>query len=262
VKLYKIRDWAAIFENNRSRTVKDLAWVPIPNRHDGENYSLIMAQKNASEIFAAWVLMLQVASRCHPRGSLVRDNQKPHTPLTLSTKTRAPEKWFEIALNFLEKETDWLEIEIDCQSYDSQVSVSAHPTDEEGKGTEGKGREVSAPSFSAEMAEIFNQWNSNLKLTRCLILSDKRRQVLRARLGIPFFRKNWREAISKVVVSEFCNGANDRKWKASFEWFISPDAVVKIMEGKYDNKKTNSMIQHRLRDMIPTEEQLREMNGE
>ena len=143
MKLYKIRNWAALFENNRSRTVKDLAWVPIPNRHDGENFSLIMANENGAEIFAAWVLILQVASRCQPRGSLVRDNQKPHTAATLSIKTRAPEKWFKIALNFLESETDWLEITDDCQPPVIPPSGGCHPPDEEGngkKGMEGNGK--------------------------------------------------------------------------------------------------------------------------
>ncbi len=131
MKLYKIRDWAALFENNRSRTVKDLAWVPIPNRHDGENFSIIMAHEKGAEIFAAWVLLLQVASRCQPRGSLLRDNKKPHTPATLSIKTRAPENWFILALNFLENETDWLEIVPNCQVTDSVVRDGCQPPDEE-----------------------------------------------------------------------------------------------------------------------------------
>lgn len=138
MKLYKIREWAALFENNRSRTVKDLAWVPIPNRHDGENYSLIMAHPKAAEIFAAWVLLLQVASRCQPRGSLVRDNKKPHTPETLAMKTRAPEKWFVVALEFLENQTDWLEIDINYQQDDTRLTPSRQSPDEEGNGREWK----------------------------------------------------------------------------------------------------------------------------
>ena len=149
MKLYAIRDWAALFENNRSRTVKDLAWVPIPNRHDGENYSLIMAHKNSAEIFAAWVLMLQVASRCQPRGRLVRDNQKPHTSSTLAIKTRAPEKWFALALEFLEKETDWLEIVSDCQEADTQLRLGCHPPDEEVKGTERREVKETHPSLES-----------------------------------------------------------------------------------------------------------------
>jgi len=118
VKLYRIRDWSDHFENNRSKTVVSLSWVAIPNRHDGENYSSIVTHEDGAKIFSAWILMLQVASKCDPRGTLIRDNKTPHTPLSLSLKTRAPQEWFEIALDFLVSNTDWLEYEElagDCQ---------------------------------------------------------------------------------------------------------------------------------------------------
>lgn len=110
MKLYAIRDWDVHFENNRSRSVKELGWVAMPNRHDGENYAVIMDHPKAEIIFTAWVLMLQIASRCQPRGSLVRGNGTPHTPDTMATKTRGRPEWFKLALEFLEKETDWLSV--------------------------------------------------------------------------------------------------------------------------------------------------------
>lgn len=126
MKIYKIRNWNELYENNRSRTViSDLRWVKIPNRFDGEHFSAIMTHKDGAVIFASWVLLVQVASRCQPRGSLLRDNKTPHNPLSLSLKTRAPAKWFETALDYLEKHTDWLEIEELaewCQEADSQVA--------------------------------------------------------------------------------------------------------------------------------------------
>ena len=153
MKIYKIRDWAALFENNRSRTVIELSWVPIPNRHDGENFSLIMAQPDGAKIFSAWILMLQVASRCQPRGTLVRDNKIPHNADSLAMKTRAPKEWFDLGLNFLENNTDWLEI---VDNWQATASVMAPPCQEtdpsraraEWNGMEGKegkewnGREV------------------------------------------------------------------------------------------------------------------------
>ena len=124
MKLYKIKDWGIHFENNRSKNVENLRWVPIPNKHDGENFVTIIKSKHGAEIFAAWVLIIQVASKCHPRGTLLRGNCKPHTPATLSIKTGAPEAWFKIALEFLEEHTDWLDIQEvagDCQLTATQV---------------------------------------------------------------------------------------------------------------------------------------------
>jgi len=91
--------------------VEKLAWVAIPNRHDGENYSALITSKDGAEIFAAWVLIIQVASKCQPRGSLLRGDKTPHDSSSLSLKTRAPKSWFEKCLCYLETKTDWLEIE-------------------------------------------------------------------------------------------------------------------------------------------------------
>lgn len=45
----------------------------------------------------------------------------------------------------------------------------------------------------------------------------------------------------RIQKSSFCQGKNDRGWVASFDWFIRPDTVVKIMEGKYDDHIVNGM---------------------
>lgn len=83
--------------------------------------------------------------------------------------------------------------------------------------------------------ELFDLWNSTNPLPRCLVISDKRRIVLKARFDDPFFKEHWKIALSKLPKTPFCIGQNPRGWKASFDWFISPDVVTKIMEGKYES---------------------------
>ena len=144
MKLYSIRRWNDLFENNRSRTVKALAWVAIPNKHDGEHFTAIMQHPDGAAIFSAWVLMLQVASKTTPRGTLQRGDGTPHTDRSLSAKCRCPASWFTSALAYLEQNTDWLDVKdvaAGCQRPDSVLTASCHPTDEEGKGIEGKGIE-------------------------------------------------------------------------------------------------------------------------
>lgn len=138
--LYSIRNWEEHYENNRSRTVKELSWVPIPNRHDGFNYAQIMAHERASEIFTAWILSVQVASRCQPRGRLLRDDGKPHDSASLAVKTRGRREWFEFGLDWLYKNTDWLDRETvatSCQQPVRQLPASCQAGDEEGNGREG-----------------------------------------------------------------------------------------------------------------------------
>jgi uncharacterized protein YdaU (DUF1376 family) len=83
--------------------------------------------------------------------------------------------------------------------------------------------------------EVFDSWNSYGALPRCLVMSDKRRRTLAVRLNESFFAANWVAALNKVASSKFCLGESERGWKASLDWFIQPDSVAKIMEGKYDN---------------------------
>lgn len=107
---------------------------------------------------------------------------------------------------------------------------------------------------SAELAEVFNSWNdyAGNTLPRCLVLSDKRRRHLKSRLSNPFFRENWRQAIIKISQSSFCcgqsGGTNGSQWRASFDWFLQPDTVAKVMEGKYDGKTKpgTATIDHQL----------------
>jgi hypothetical protein len=96
--------------------------------------------------------------------------------------------------------------------------------------------EGEAPLPSIAIKEVFDSWNKLDQLPKCLIVSDKRRQRLRVRLNEQFFKENWREAMCRISASAFLIGENDTGWKASFDWFIQPDSVAKIMEGKYHGK--------------------------
>lgn len=86
----------------------------------------------------------------------------------------------------------------------------------------------------AEIEEIFNCWNLLGCVPKVLLISDQRRRHLEARLSSKFFRDNWRVAMDKIKSSPFLCGQSERGWKANFDWFIRPDSVLRIMEGKYD----------------------------
>lgn len=89
---------------------------------------------------------------------------------------------------------------------------------------------------SLSPSAVFDEWNSKAnQLPKCRQLSDKRSHSLKARLRDPFFCEHWISAITRIHDSSFCCGSNNRGWKADFDWFIQPDTVVRIMEGKYDN---------------------------
>jgi len=99
-----------------------------------------------------------------------------------------------------------------------------------------KGESASAESLSADQREFTEAWSTS-GLTRCRKLTDKRRKALRTRLADPDWKASWREALDRAAQSSFCRGQNDRGWKADIEWFLQPDSVVKLLEGKYDDQK-------------------------
>ena len=106
--VYRIRNWDE-FENSRSREVKTLTYIGIPNKHDGEGYSILMTEHEDGALhYAAWILMLQVASKCEPRGTLCRSDGTPLDARALGLKTRAPKEIFSAAIPRL-IDIGWLE---------------------------------------------------------------------------------------------------------------------------------------------------------
>lgn len=47
----------------------------------------------------------------------------------------------------------------------------------------------------------------------------------------------WTEVIKRIAASNFCNGASNTAWVATFDWILQPDTHLKVMEGKYDNRR-------------------------
>jgi hypothetical protein len=107
-QILRIRDWSKHFENNRTRELNHIAWVPMPNKHDGDGYTELVDHPNGAAHFGAWCVIVQVASRCDPRGTLVRDRAVPHTAASLARITRFPEAVFDEVIPRL-LDIGWLE---------------------------------------------------------------------------------------------------------------------------------------------------------
>ena len=62
-----------------------------------------------------------------------------------------------------------------------------------------------------------------------------RQKALRTRWADAWWRENWEAAIERAAASDFLLGKNDRNWSIDIDFFLRPDSVAKIIEGKYDN---------------------------
>ena len=121
----------------------------------------------------------------------------------------------------------------------------------EGKGIEGKGKErkgervvspsaqeppeADSPPVSDQVQEVFDSWNAIEGVIKAKELSPKRKAVIKTRLQESHFRSNWTEGLAGIASSAFCQGNNDRGWKADLDWFLKPASLLKILEGKYAN---------------------------
>lgn len=108
--MYRIVDWDKHFENNRSRGIVHVAWVPMPNSHDGCGYVELLSHEDGAAHFGAWCVIVQVASKCNPRGTLVRSNGKPHDADSISSMTRFPKAIVEAAIQRLIGSIGWMEV--------------------------------------------------------------------------------------------------------------------------------------------------------
>jgi biotin operon repressor len=84
--------------------------------------------------------------------------------------------------------------------------------------------------------EFVGEWRKYQNLTQPKKMTARRRKALRARSADPDWVSSWKEALARAAASKFCTGGGDRGWRADVDWFLRPDVVVKILEGKYDKE--------------------------
>lgn len=119
VSCLRIVNWDKHFENNRTREMREMAWVPVPNKQDGDGYTELIDHHEGPAHYGAWIALLHVASKCQPRGTLLRDAPLgPHTMISLARMTRFPTAVLEAAVARL-KAIGWVEA-ISLETKESQ----------------------------------------------------------------------------------------------------------------------------------------------
>jgi len=171
VKVLAVTDWASNFETHETRKLRRLLWVPMPNKHDGDGYTELVDHEDGAAHLGAWLAIVQVASKCEPRGTLARSGGRPHDAGTISRQTRIPLEMVRkaigrlLGIGWLEwKEIPGPEPEPEAADASNSQPVNGPPEHRENvpedreslpvisregpaewKGREGKGREEEAP---------------------------------------------------------------------------------------------------------------------
>jgi hypothetical protein len=91
--------------------------------------------------------------------------------------------------------------------------------------------------------EFKTAWNAQVaNVPKCRDWTKARAAKLKARCADAFWLARWREAMSKIGTSAFLQGGSKGGWRADIDWFLQPDSVTKILEGKYDGPGADAGI--------------------
>ena len=100
--LYSITNWDLNFEKAQTRkSASRHTWVSMTNKHEGLGYLKIMEDDRGAEIFAVWIVLVQLASKCAIRGVLAQRDGEPYTVSDISLKTKMKTDVIEYAIPFL-----------------------------------------------------------------------------------------------------------------------------------------------------------------
>lgn len=93
-------------------------------------------------------------------------------------------------------------------------------------------------TFSSQLALICELYNSICgSYPRLNKLSEARKKAIHARLNTGYTVDDFKKLFEYAESSSFLKGKNNRNWSATFDWLIKDANMVKVLEGKYQDKE-------------------------
>lgn len=263
MKRYRVANWIDAYETNETRKLVRLRWVPVPNRHDGLGFRRVAAREDRCEVYAGWLLTLEVASRMPVRGTL-ENEAGPLGAEDLALMTGFPAAIFERAFAFLSSpKIGWIIAE-EVGGPEAPVPQSTkeagnppeHPENLRDapeilpevwpEGRNGRKESLSSPAGAAdrgenipfgEIKDLFHRLCPSLPRLR--ELTDTRRAAVRAGWKAANGRgtAHFEELFAAAEASNFLSGRNGEWAGCSFDWLLKPANAVKVLEGNYSNAR-------------------------
>lgn len=89
-----------------------------------------------------------------------------------------------------------------------------------------------------DIVNLYNEKCNNL--VKCTMLTEGRTIAIKnAKLSF----EEWQKLFQKANSSYFLQGKNNNGFKATFDWLVKPDNIVKVLEGNYDKFINNGNSQ-------------------
>ena len=258
-----IKRWNETFETADTRKRQRLGWFMNPSGCESSGYIELMSHGTqgiiAFGVFQA-ICQWSATNRQEIRGQLARSDGSALNVRQVAAFIRMPPDIVENAIRLLSSSyVGWI-IDKDAKNIEDidicQLSAANLPETadnlplvagglpvlckdkDKDKEKEKEREKVDAVAVQDEDIHetILHEFNAAFKL-QCRMTAP-RRKTLNVRLKDEWWSKNWRLAIEKGSRSEFLTGKNERGWKIDFEFFLKPETVTKIMEGKYSTVQT------------------------
>lgn len=95
-----------------------------------------------------------------------------------------------------------------------------------------------SPSLGPQkLMELWNERAAGDIVRPVRSLNTKRKTTIRNAMKEYPDWSTWEDAIAKIQLSSFLMGQGPKGWVISFDWFINPSNMLKVLEGNYDDKK-------------------------
>lgn len=274
--MIRITKWGDTFENAWTRKRVRLGWFNCPSGNDSSGYIALMSHGERGILaFSVFIAICQWSATCLPkiRGECARSDGRPLNPAQIAILIRMPEHVVEDAISLLASpEVGWMQVDTAYLTAEKpQVSTNLPPACHlsandlpvvchenslkvKGKKKKVKGKREAADAVISANAEIlipeiseqvpYEHVRSEFDSTfgRSSRMTDSRRKALASRWRDQWWRDNWQAALQRASSSAFLKGANDRSWVIDLEFFLRPDSVTKILEGKYDNRQQQQRL--------------------
>jgi hypothetical protein len=153
-EVLRITNWELRFENNRTRELKTMSWVPVECEVDSFGYTELADHRNGAAHYGVWIAMVKIAAGSPERGALIRVGEKgkvfPHTPATMARIARLPVKFFReaiprlITIGWLTQDPETIQPNLFPQEGAGGSQEAAQKGTEQ-KGMEGKGKGARTP---------------------------------------------------------------------------------------------------------------------
>jgi hypothetical protein len=235
---FRIKNWS---KYQIRKELKSMHYFRVQNDifYDAKFSSLTLMGK------LCWFLFMHEATRqYHGEDTTKNDGQVEINVSSFAHQHNINARWVRCAISDLEQ----LQMVVDVCRHENvprveksrveknRVEKSREEKTESGDSTPTK--QIAAQhSNSHWLVDLWNQFGAKLPKAQTTI-SSARLKKIQTRIKDQPDQEVWKQAIIRLAESNFANGLNDRAWVAGFDFILQSEALDKILEGKYDNRRS------------------------